>query len=379
MKKWISFLLFLLTISCPTFGQVIGVDSTDSGWNADSSDHYVHKPKKKKRSIASEDPSASPTPTPSGTPGSSSPTPSPAFTPSAMPRLMPTATPVPEASPSSSPGKTPAPVLTGPNFSSKVRDMILGGDADLIQNYKNFLDTQDVRKNFFDLGVSGGYFYNSSTSPFFTRNYNDAAPTLDVDADIWFSPFFGFNAEYRTTLLNEVTDSPTGPSTVNISQNWLDLGLKFRRFFGMNANAPVFTSGVRYSNFSMTVPSVSQTRVSQQTQGLEFDFNLAVPIAKFTSLDFGFMLEPIASQTEHTGAPITSGSSNQTLGAGVNVAVDYRVTRQMIGFVKLSSLLYKSEYSGSTSINDPVAGVPLTNVPVTNVFYLVEFGLRFGR
>jgi hypothetical protein len=383
MKKWISFFLFILALApSPTFGQVTGVDSSDGGWNADSGDHYVHKRSvKKKRAPASEDqtgaavaPSSVPTP---GTKASAPATPTPSFTPSAMPRLM--ATPVPTPETSIAPVSSSTQSEASSNFSSKVRDMVLGGDLDLIQNYKNFLGHQDIRKNFFDIAVATGYFYNSSSSPFFTRNYNDSAPSVGVEANIWISPFFGFNADYRTTLLNELTDSPTSSATVNISQTWLDLGLKFRRFYGMTANAPVFTTALKYSIYSMTAPSVSHYRVSQQTQGVEFDFNLAIPIGKSTSVDFGFMLEPIATQSENTGAPITSGSGNQTLGAGANVAVNYRVTRQMIGFIKLSSLLYKSEYSGSTSINDPTTGGTLTNVPVTNAFYLLEFGLRLGR
>ncbi len=342
-----------------------GTVNSDSGWDPDEAGHYVHKKSaKKSRALASEDDEDEA--------GPKAPTANISVN-NNQPMTRPMQEPTPEASPS------PTPVPQAGGFTNHVRDLVLGGDPDLVQSYRNFLDKQDIRKNFFEFSLATGYFYNSSNSPFFTRNYNDAAPSVDLGADIWLSPFFGVDAEYRTTLLNELNDSPTGPATVNISQSWLNLGIKFRRFFGMSANSSFFTSTLRYADFSTTVPSVSHMRVSQDTQGLEFDFDLTVPTGKRSSFNIGFMLEPLANQNEHTGAAITSGTSSQTVGAGGNIGFNYEVSRQMIGFIKLSSLLYKTEFSGNTSISDPVAAIPLTNVPVTNAFYLLEFGLKLGR
>jgi len=40
-----------------------------------------------------------------------------------------------------------------------MRDFFLGGDVDLIENYKSFLNAQDIRKNAFELSLSNRLFF----------------------------------------------------------------------------------------------------------------------------------------------------------------------------------------------------------------------------
>jgi hypothetical protein len=357
--------------SDPSAVSLVGSDgvSSDNTWTGDS--QYVHKKvKKQARKIASDlsAPGPSPSPVLSTTPSPSSE--------SAVTRLPPPQQVPPVAG--TSPIPNPTPVAASPTFTSKVKDAVLGGDEDLLRSYKSFLDSQDIRKNIFELALSSGYLYNASSSSYFFKNYNDSGPTIDLNADIWISPFLGVTAEYKSTLLNELSDSPTQNVFVSTTQSWFDLGFKFRRFFGMGLSSPSLTVGLRYLQYQMDVPQSSLSRAKITNQGPELDLDLALPMSKYSFGTLGLMLQPFDSLAESSGAAIRAGQSNQTVGLGASVGAEYRFSRQTTAFIKLSSTLYKSDFSGTASASDPVTGVIPSNVPVTNVFYFLDLGIRLG-
>jgi len=371
MKKWkTKSLMGLVSIygsvimaqSDPGVLSLTGLSGSPNGqsWSGDT--QYIHKKTKKhSRSIASDQPM------PVASPGPSEPV---------VTRLVaPDTTAIVQAPPI----PNPTPVLANPTFASKVREAVLGGDEDLLQNYKAFLDDQDVRKNIFELSLGSGYMYNASSSSYFFKNYNDSGPTVDVNTDIWFSPFLGVTAEYKSTLLNEISDSPTQNLYVSSTQSWFDVGFKFRSFFGMALSSPALTIGLRYLQYQMSTPQSSLSRAKLTTQGPELDLDLALPMGKYSFWTLGLMLQPIDSLSESSGAPIRAGQSNQTVGFGASLGAEYRFSRQTTAFVKLSSTLYKSDFSGTASTSDPVTGSIPSNVPVTNIFYFLDLGIRLGH
>ena len=55
------------------------------------------------------------------------------------------------------------------------------------------------------------------------------------------------------------------------------------------------------------------------------------------------------------------------------------MSRQTRVFFKFSMDVIKSQFSGMASGIDPVTGTSPTNVPVTDVFYMFDIGLKLGR
>src|SRR6185369_3750157 len=108
---------------------------------------------------------------------------------------------------------------------------------------RSFLESDDIRKNLFDVTLAGSYMYNSSTSPYFFRNYLSSSPASVIGLDIWFTPFLAIDGDYRFTMMDELKDSPSQENYVSVSQSWLGVGLKFRRFFGLILNSSSFVFG----------------------------------------------------------------------------------------------------------------------------------------
>ncbi len=389
MKKWILTSLFIsLTAPNYSFGQLEsgGLDYSTPNVNTwtgrEPVGRYIQKSKakKSKRKIASTKASLL---IPStfkdqsqgqGNVGQRLPAALDAETPSPA-----TATATSTLSPPSQPVVQPTPALQKETISGKVRDIVLGGDQTSLESYRDVLDLQDMRRNLFEITLATGYMYNSSSSPYFFKDYNDSGPTVDLAADLWLSPFLGVNAEYETTLLNELSDSPTQNVYVSSTQTWFDFGVKLRRFFGMNSSSPSFTLGLRYASYSLSVPASSNSRIQVKNSGPELDLDFALPLGRDTFWTMGVLFQPLDSLSESSGSSIRSGNGNQTIGAGLELGAEYRFSRQMCGFIKFKSLLYKTDFSGPANTVDPVSGTTPSSVPVTNMFYFLNIGMRLGH
>ncbi len=267
-----------------------------------------------------------------------------------------------------------------PGIGQRMRDLVLGGDLELIDRYRSFLDMEDIRKNIFEYSMGTTYLYNTSMSPYYFRNYINSSPGAFLGLDLWLTPFLGIDADYRFSILSEVKDSPTQDNYTNISHSWFDLGIKFRRFFGIGLNSSYFSVGIRYADYMMSVQPNAQSRLSQHTHGPELNVELSLPSTKNYSWNFGVILQPFLTHEEVVkSTDLTSGTGNQTVGFGSALGGEYRFSRQTRAFFKFSTMLYKSQFSGQTTAIDPNSGSFPSGVPVSNVFYFLDLGLRLGR
>jgi len=200
-----------------------------------------------------------------------------------------------------------------------------------------------------------------------------------VAADIWLTPFLGVDAEYRFTLLNTLNDSAVNNNTISTSQSWIDLGFKFRRFFGMALSSTSMAVGLKYINYNLSVPASASTRAKEQVQGPQLSLDLSVSFFTKLLLEFWFGFRTLLQSLRNINPGVQSGASNQSMGLGANVGGEYRLSRQTRAFFKFSALAYRSQFSGVASGTDPITGVIPSGVTVTNAFYMFDLGLRFGH
>ena len=264
---------------------------------------------------------------------------------------------------------------------TQAQDLVFGADLELLPKYRSFLDPQDVRRNYFEFSLAASYMYNDSRSPYFFRNYNDASPGIMLGIDLWLTPFFAIDGDYRSTLISELKDSPTADSFVSTTNTWYNLGFKFRRFFGLSPTASSLVFSLRYSDYSLSLSPNSVSRLRQHTRGPELGFAVSMPSTKTIVWNAGFILEPFIAHDESVfnSNDLRSGQSNQSVGIGAHIGGEYRMGRKTQLFFKFSTLIYKSQFSGTTLAVDPNSGQNPTNVRVTNAFYLFDLGFRLGR
>jgi hypothetical protein len=266
------------------------------------------------------------------------------------------------------------------NFGTQLRDLVLGGDLEGVHHFRGFLDVQDLRRNILEFSAAASYMYNASTSPYYFRNYFSASPDVVLGMNIWITPFFGVNGNYRFSMLSSLSDSPTSNTFAASTNTWYDLGFKFRRFLGLSSTASSLVLSLNYFDYKLSISPTAISRLSEDTSGPLVGFDISVPNSKTFVWNLGFVVKPFLNHSEKIyGSDLRAGQSNQTVGMGAHIGNEYRLSRSYQYFMNLSVEVYQSQFSGSTLSVDPVSGTNPSNVSVNNTFLLIDMGLRFGQ
>jgi hypothetical protein len=266
------------------------------------------------------------------------------------------------------------------SFGERMQDLVLGGDPEHIDKYRSFLDVEDIRKNIFEYSMGTTFIHNASTSPYYPRNYFNSSPGAFLGIDLWLTPFWGIDADYRFSILSEIKDSPVNEDFVTSSHSWFGIGMKFRRFFGLAQNSSSFVIGLKYVEYMLSVEPSAQYRMKQHTRGPELSIGVSAPSSKNYSWTFKIVAQPFLTHEEIVStSDRRTGNGSQTAGFGASIGGEYRFSRKTRAFFTFSSMLYKSQFSGQTLAIDPITGTRPTGTPVNNAFFFLDLGLRLGR
>jgi len=266
------------------------------------------------------------------------------------------------------------------NLLVRARDLVMGGSPEILDEYRTYLQPDDVRRNIIEIRLAPVLIYNDSNSPSFARSYNSFSPGLFFSNDIWFTMFFGLNTTYRASLNGAVSNNVQNSSFVDSSHEWASIGLRFRRFYGFGKGVPSLEFGIDLKEYQFRVPSDDPSRVKLKTTGGFFTLEAKIPsTARYTSL-YSLGLSPWAFHSESaSGAAILTGSQSNTYVIDVGLGGEYKLDRSSRIFFKIDYELQRSLFSGAASGPDPVSGATLTNVPVNNGLLMFHFGYIWAK
>lgn len=242
------------------------------------------------------------------------------------------------------------------------------------------LPRDERRFTMLELSFAPGYLYNESKSTFAPRNYSVNAPSMGIDASVWTSPSFGLHTNFNGTINANVTDSLNNTKNASASEQWFSVGARTRSFFGEGPLAPTLQFGIDYREFQFRVPNDTLFRNKLATSGLILLLDAEIPTSNFGAWVLGGEFGPRLSHAESSNAvEFRSGQDPQTTSIGVHVGARYRFDHTQSIFWKISYGIEKNLFSGSTSINDPINGLPQSNVSVTSSFSLFQLGYTWAN
>ncbi len=309
--------------------------------------------------------------------------------PTPTPVASPTPTPQIEVQPAVLQSPSPTPLRAGPEsptFTPQNDDGERDDDAaqDSGDNETQSPITTKVQRDerrftMLELSFSPGYLYNESKSTFAPRNYFVNSPTMSVDAGVWTSPNFGVHTNFLGTLNASVTDSLNNTKNAAASEQWFSVGARARGFFGDGSLAPTLQLGLDYREYQFRVPSDTVTRNKLMTSGLILLLDAEIPTSGLGAWVFGAEFGPRLSHAESSNAvEFRTGEDPQTTSVGVHVGAHYRFDHTQSVFWKVSYGVEKNLFNGSTTVNDPITGLPEANVSVTNSFALFQLGYTWA-
>jgi hypothetical protein len=261
-----------------------------------------------------------------------------------------------------------------------MRELILGGSQESIQEYKALLHPYDLRQNLVEIGASAGMFYQNSGSNYWYRRYYSFSPLITAETAFWLTPFLGFKGEFSTSLASEINGDPAGTRKIPADHQWWSGGIRFRKSFGLDRRSPHLLIGLDFNESRMTVPANDPDRIRVRTSGLAISAGLQRPSSQTHIWDFGVRLLPRADQQEgKTASAVRSGLKQQTYSVGFWIGSRLLLDRKNQYFWQISHCLDKSLYDGQANQVDPISGIQPSGVQVTLGTTLFRLGYTWGE
>ncbi|MCB9025630.1 MAG: hypothetical protein H6625_04890 [Bdellovibrionaceae bacterium] len=254
-------------------------------------------------------------------------------------------------------------------------------DSDLtLEKYRSLLHPLDRRRNMIDFSIGPSYFYQNSSSRFWTRDYYSSNLGLDSNLKMWLSPYFGLQASYLTSLNAELKSSPQGTEFLEVEHNWFTAGLRFRNFYGLSRKAKSLTFGLDFYEYQFDVPATATQRVGLLSKGVMVSLEADLPNTNARSWFMGFELMPMLSHDEVKKlGDVQTGNKNNSSAMGFWLGKKIKFDRKSEIYWKIHHRIEKNNFSGQTESIDPILQSKIKGNSVTDSTTFFHLGFTWGR
>jgi hypothetical protein len=263
-----------------------------------------------------------------------------------------------------------------PPVTVQVRELILGGSDEDIDEAKKSIHPEDPRSNMIGISIAPAYFYDGSASNYSYRNYHTDGPGLGLGMNLWFTPFFGIQSKYFTSVSASVKD---GGNMVPATAQEFQAGIRFRRHFGFTRKSAQLSWGIDYHDATGKISPDATSVIGHKTSGLSLSLEGEVPSSNTHAHLFEVSIRPSQHHSENsTGASARSGTKNETNEVMLSLGGQWTLDRRDQVFWKAQYSVERNLYNGKASEADPKTGATPEGVSVTNNLLIFYFGFKWG-
>lgn len=274
--------------------------------------------------------------------------------------------------------KTPAPVE--PSLTAQAKSLFTAEPGAVLNFYQEQFDPTDHRRNNVEISFAPTFVTNESSSNYSYRNYRSVFSAAMVGANVWLTPAMGLGGDFLFSLGADTSaDSTTGVRSP-VRQEMFDVALKFRQFFGFSPVSNSVEFNVIYSDYKFNVDSDDVRRSRLATTGLGLKTVLRVPSGPALAWTMGGSFFPRLHHTESAaGADLSSGANTDNVRIGLLLGAEVQLSRESQLFWEASASSERNLFNGTAAAIDPNTTLAPKNVSVTNSFYRLSFGYRWGN
>jgi len=289
--------------------------------------------------------------------------------PPAAPPVAAPITPVPEEQPAVVPAEPP-PVTV------QVKELILGGDSQAIDDYKKSVHPEDARANVISIGIAPAYYYNGSDANYSYRRYHSHGPGLGLGMNLWVTPFFGVQSKFFSSVSGS---QKSGINSVPVDLQNFEAGLRFRRHFGLTRKSAQVSWGIDWHDSMNKISKESTESLGRKSTGLSLTLEGEIPSTNTYSHLFQIDVRPRLKHSEmNTGVEVKSGTKNETNSVGMTGGGQWTMDRHNQVFWKVQYLIERNLFDGEASTADFGTGATPDGVSVTNSTVIFYFGFKWG-
>jgi hypothetical protein len=236
------------------------------------------------------------------------------------------------------------------------------------------------RVNLLEIDVAPAYIYTNSDSNYYFRRYNSAGSAFGIQAKVWLNPDFAVHANFLGSLDGHVTDSLSGSKNVAATQQWFDVGIRSRKFFGTTVLAPTLALGLDYSEYQLRVPADAVYRGRLTSTGAVVSLEAEVPTSGAHAYQMRIGFAPKLMHSEAAAATnFQSGSGVDANSVEIGIGSRLRFDREHAVFWSLTHIVEKNLFSGKASVADPQTATIPSGVAVTNSMTILRLGYTWGN
>jgi len=260
---------------------------------------------------------------------------------------------------------------------AQVRELVLGGSEEEIQEHQKKVHPQDPRANTLRISLAPAYYYNGSQSQYSFRDYNNHGPGFGLGMNLWLTPFFGLQSQFFSSL--GASQRSEGINTASSELQDFQIGIRFRKHFGFTRRAPMLAWGFDYTDSKYKISKTALTSVGRRSSGVDLSLEAQIPASVRYSHTLGLDLRPRQKHSElDSGVSLRSGGKNETNAIGLSLGGEWALDRRNQMFWKSQMFVERNLFSGQASMADPSSGQTPTGVAVTNTLLIFYFGFHWG-
>lgn len=275
------------------------------------------------------------------------------------------------------PEQTPQPE---PSISEQAQSLFTANPEKVLGFYEENLDESDPRHNKIEINFAPTFVSNESLSSYSFRNYRSSFAAVNMGANVWLTPAIGVGGNFLFSLGADTSGDAVTGTRSPARQEFLDMALKFRKFFGFERTSKSLEFDVLYSDYKFNVNADDTYRAKLKSSGMGLKMNLRLPSSKEVAWSLGGSFFPKMQHSEgESGIDLRSGNSTENVRLGLHLGTEVILSRDSQIFYEMSAISDKNLFDGSASLADPANGLTPKNVSITNTFYMFSLGYRWGN
>lgn len=261
-----------------------------------------------------------------------------------------------------------------------LRGFLLGGDMDEIREFKKHLDDMDFRKNSVELSLAASWIQYQSSGSSWGREAESKGMGLGLEARYWISPLLGALVSYEGNLSGTVQKQHGLDEAVPLSQRWLGVGVRFRRFFGSRKKMSSLAWGLDGRERTLRVSSADSDKFHTRSRGVFLVAEGRIPMTARWAANLNVAIAPWVDHQEtggragdFSGVEVTSTSYSLALG------LEYVFDRGHRFFVRAKGDIEANQFQRGGGLADPRTGQISRGVSVSQSFMILELGYIWGN
>lgn len=267
-----------------------------------------------------------------------------------------------------------------PNLADQAQSLFTAKTEKIYDFYREQVHPDDIRNNKVEIEFAPTAVYNDSSSNYSFREYNSYFTALKLKANVWLTPLIGLSGQMLFSLGSDIDANDGTRSRVATKYDNLDLGLNFRKFFGISRKSNSIETSLLYSDYKFSPSSDSTARLKTKTTGFGLGVKARFPTSASYAWTLGGSFFPRLTHDESENAvAIESGSIMESSRLGLDFGGEFKFSResQLVWNLGLSS--ERNQFDGAASLVDPQWGLTPSHVSVTNTIYMFSLGYRWGH